>query len=80
MANHTSIRSLFVDLMKDYRRFKDKNAHLHHYQETRLFQDSLEEFDSAEEVVKNLIDEYAAAETSGYIEWGQGGKHDDSMF
>ncbi len=36
-----------------------------------MFSDSLEEFDDAEEVVRSLVDEYKAAETESYIEWGQ---------
>jgi len=32
----------------------------------------LDEFDNAEETVRGLVDEYKAAETSSYIEWGQG--------
>jgi tubulin gamma len=40
------------------------------YKSTKLFADSLEEFDHAEEVVKNLIEEYAAAEKADYIDWG----------
>ena len=36
-----------------------------------MFRDSLDEFNDAEEVVKSLVDEYAAAEHSSYVEWGQ---------
>ena len=36
-----------------------------------MFRDSLEEFDDAEDVVRSLVDEYAAAEHSSYVEWGQ---------
>jgi len=40
------------------------------YKSTKLFADSLEEFDHAEEVVRKLIEEYAAAEKADYIDWG----------
>ena len=30
----------------------------------------MEEFDHSEEIVKNLIDEYAAAENVDYADWG----------
>ena len=30
----------------------------------------MDEFNEAEEVVRGLVDEYAAAERSDYIEWG----------
>ena len=45
---------------------------MQHFRETRLFKDSLDEFDDAEEVVRSLVDEYKAASTESYIEWGQG--------
>ena len=44
---------------------------MQHFKETTLFKDSLQEFDDAEEVVRSLVDEYAAAEHSSYVEWGQ---------
>jgi hypothetical protein len=31
----------------------------------------LDEFNEAEEVVRGLVDEYAAAERQDYIEWGE---------
>ena len=34
-----------------------------------MFADGLEEFDSAREVVTELIDEYRAAERPDYVEW-----------
>ena len=40
------------------------------YKQTKVFSDSLEEFDHAEETVRNLIEEYAASEKSDYIDWG----------
>ena len=41
------------------------------YKSTKIFSDSLEEFDHAEEVVRKLIEEYAAAEKIDYIDWGE---------
>lgn len=40
------------------------------YKKTKIFSDSLEEFDHAEETVRKLIEEYAAAEKESYIDWG----------
>lgn len=40
------------------------------FKKTKIFQDNLDEFNEAEEVVRGLVDEYAAAERSDYIEWG----------
>ena len=31
----------------------------------------MDEFNEAEEVVRGLVDEYAAAERQDYIEWGE---------
>jgi len=41
------------------------------YKKTKIFQDNLDEFNESEEVVRGLVDEYAAAERQDYIEWGQ---------
>jgi tubulin gamma len=78
LANHTSIRGIFNTLRLQFNKLKSRNAHVQHFRETRLFSDSLDEFDNAEEVVHCLIDEYEAAERSDYIEWGQG-KADNSV-
>lgn len=51
---------------------------MQHFRETRLFQDSLDEFDDAEETVRNLVEEYKAAGTESYIEWGQGKDNGDN--
>ena len=37
----------------------------------------LDEFDDAEETVRNLVEEYKAAGTESYIEWGQGNNNAD---
>ena len=47
------------------------------YKQTKIFSDSLEEFDHAEETVRSLIDEYAAAEKPDYINWGAEDDDDD---
>ncbi|CAI2366990.1 unnamed protein product [Moneuplotes crassus] len=76
LANHTGIRSIFQVLYGQYRQFRKRDAFLGTYRETKVFQDNLDEFDSSEEVVKNLIDEYAAAEKMDYINRG---KDDEDM-
>jgi tubulin gamma len=48
-----------------------RGAFLDNFKKTKLFQDSLDEFNEAEEVVRGLVDEYAAAERQDYIEWGE---------
>ena len=52
---------------------------MQHFKETRLFQDSLDEFDDALEVTNSLIDEYRAAGTESHIEWGQNNNAEDGM-
>ena len=50
------------------------------FKKTAIFKDNLDEFNDAEEVVKGLVDEYAASERTDYIEWGEEeGKEDDNM-
>ena len=71
LANHTSVRGIFNTLRIQFNKLKSRQAHVQHFKETALFQDSLQEFDDAEEVVRSLVDEYAAAEHSSYVEWGQ---------
>jgi tubulin gamma len=39
---------------------------LQQYKESKIFEDNLDEFDDSAEVVKNLINEYAASEKSNY--------------
>lgn len=74
LANHTSMAELFERLLAQYDRIKSRNAFLDNYRREAVFQDSLEEFDSAREVVANLIDEYRACERPDYVNFGmQGG-------
>ena len=73
MANHTSIHTLFAKILKQYDKLKQRNAFLNVYQKEggNLFSEgSLEEFDSSREVVQLLVDEYKAAETPDYLNWG----------
>lgn len=80
LANHTSIRDIFETLRKQFRKLKQRDAHVQHFRETRLFQDSLDEFDDAEETVRSLVEEYKKAGTEDYISWGQeSGINDDGM-
>lgn len=79
LANHTSVKDIFETLRKQFKKLKQRDAHVQHFRETRLFQDSLDEFDDAEETVRSLVEEYKAAGTESYIEWGQGQQADDGM-
>lgn len=48
-----------------------RGAFMDQFKKTKIFQDNLDEFNDAEEVVRGLVDEYAAAERQDYIEWGE---------
>ena len=84
LANHTSIRGLFKQYVDQYKMLSKRGAFLENFKKTKIFQDSLDEFNEAEEVVRGLIDEYGAAERQDYIEWGEEEKQegmdgDDNM-
>ena len=55
--------------MYRYDKLRKRNAFLEQYRREPIFADGLEEFDSAREVVTELIDEYRAAERPDYVEW-----------
>lgn len=70
LANHTGIRSIIKVLNDQYRIIRRSGAYLDNFKQNRVFEDNLDEFDSSEEVVKSLIEEYAAAEKTDYVNWG----------
>lgn len=83
LANHTSIGNVFEMLLKQYKKLYSRNAHTQHFKDTLLFKEKeaegIDEFEAAQEVVQGLVDEYDAAKSSHYIEWGQENKGDGSM-
>lgn len=54
-----------------YDRLKKHNAFIDNYKKQPMFADSLEEFDSAREVVQSMVEEYKASERADYATWGQ---------
>lgn len=70
LANHTSIHSLFSQIVKQYDKLRKHNAFLNAYVKESIFSDSLDEFDSSRECVASLIDEYIAAEGPNYVNYG----------
>lgn len=76
LANHTSIRGLFKQFLDQYKMLSKRGAFMDQFKKTKIFMDNLDEFNDAEEVVRGLVDEYAAAERSDYIEWGEEEKED----
>ncbi|RLN93864.1 hypothetical protein BBJ28_00002391 [Nothophytophthora sp. Chile5] len=71
LANHTSIGALFHKLLLQYDRLKKHGAFIENYKKEPMFAENLDEFDSAREVVQNLVDEYKASERADYATWGQ---------
>mmetsp|Transcript_7421 Transcript_7421/g.11615 ORF Transcript_7421/g.11615 Transcript_7421/m.11615 type:complete len:87 (+) Transcript_7421:1116-1376(+) len=76
LANHTSIRGLFKQFLDQYKILSKRQAFMDQFKKTKLFADSLDEFNDAEEVVRGLVEEYQAAESPDYIEWGEESKDD----
>mmetsp|Transcript_16052 Transcript_16052/g.24361 ORF Transcript_16052/g.24361 Transcript_16052/m.24361 type:complete len:209 (-) Transcript_16052:300-926(-) len=70
MANHTAICQLFDRSIKQYDKLRSKNAFLENYRQEPMFEKNLDEFDDAKEVLASLSEEYKAAETEDYINWG----------
>jgi tubulin gamma len=72
IANHTSMAQLFGRTVNQYDKLRKRNAFLEQYRREPMFADGLEEFDSAREVVTDLIEEYRAAERPDYVTYGSG--------
>ena len=73
LANHTSIRSLFERIVRQYDKLRKRDAFMDGYRVGDLFAENFDEFDSSRETVQELIDEYHAAEHDNYIEWAASG-------
>lgn len=58
LANHTSIASLFQKTLDQYDRLMKRHAFLDQYRKQPMFEDSLQEFDDAKEVLKSTIQSY----------------------
>jgi len=75
LANHTSMAELFDRLLGQYDRIRKRNAFLDNYRREPMFEDNLDEFDSARETVQGLVDEYRACERPDYVDFDlQGGR------
>ncbi len=69
LANHTSMAELFDRLLNQYDRIRRRNAFLDNYRREPMFEDNLDEFDSARETVQCLVDEYRACERKDYVDY-----------
>ncbi|KAI3429359.1 hypothetical protein D9Q98_005454 [Chlorella vulgaris] len=84
LANHTSIRHLFNRTLSQFDKLFKRNAFVDNYKEFPMFhrmvgakqEANLEEFEDAREVVAALSEEYAAAESSDYIDRADGSSAD----
>jgi tubulin gamma len=70
LANHTSISTLFERCLGQYEKLRKREAFLDQFKKMAIFKDNLDEFDASREVLQQLIDEYHAATTPDYINWG----------
>lgn len=78
LANHTSIKTLFHRTLSAFRKMYSKRAFLENYRSQPMFADSLEEFDDAENIVMDVLEEYTAAERDDYLDWAA--KKDDEAW
>ncbi|KAJ7208166.1 tubulin gamma [Mycena haematopus] len=70
LANHTSIASLFKQMLDQFDKLRKKNAFLEQYKKERMFENNLEEFDDARATCEELMKEYKACESPDYITYG----------
>ncbi|KZS99179.1 gamma tubulin [Sistotremastrum niveocremeum HHB9708] len=70
LANHTSIASLFKRMLDQYDKLRKAKAFLDQYKKESMFENDLEEFDSARATVDELMKEYKACESPNYITSG----------
>jgi len=61
---------LFERCLRQYEKLRKREAFLDQFKKVAIFKDSLDEFDASREVLQQLVDEYAAATTPDYINWG----------
>jgi len=61
---------LFERCLSQYDKLRKREAFLDQFKKVAIFQESLDEFDASREVLQQLVDEYAAATTPEYINWG----------
>jgi tubulin gamma len=78
LANHTSVRHLFARTLSQFDKLLKRSAFVDSYKEFPMFHRAapggtgvemcLDEFNDAREVVQGVADEYAACESSDYID------------
>ena len=78
LANHTGIATLFKRIVFQYDHMRKRNAFIENYKKEEPFRDGLGEFDTAREVVMDLIGEYQDAEREDYLSGGKEGATDEA--
>ncbi|KAF4523606.1 hypothetical protein B566_EDAN014580 [Ephemera danica] len=71
LANHTNISSLFERALAQFDKLRKREAFLEQFRKEPMFLDNLDELDNSREVVQELVDEYHAAATPDYLNWGK---------
>lgn len=61
---------LFEICLRQYDKLKKREAFLDQFKKMAVFKENLDEFDSSREVLQSLVDEYHAATTPAYTNWG----------
>jgi len=61
---------LFERCLHQYEKLRKREAFLDQFKKVAIFKHNLDEFDASREVLQQLVDEYAAATTPDYINWG----------
>ncbi|CAF3500027.1 unnamed protein product [Rotaria sordida] len=70
LANHTGISSLFDRICDHYDKLIKREAFVENFRRLPMFKDNLDEFYDSREVVQQLMDEYRAATTKDYVNFG----------
>lgn len=63
---------LFDRCLQQYDKLKKRDAFIEVFRKEPIFKDSLSEFDESRGVVDDLVQEYQAAATPGYVHWTPG--------
>ena len=61
---------MFERTLHQYDKLRKREAFIDQFRKEQIFKDNLDEFDNSREVLQQLVDEYHAATTPDYINWG----------
>jgi len=73
LANHTSISALFKRAARQFDKLRKREAFLEQFRKEAMFSENLDEMDASREIVQQLTEEYEAAATPEYLNWGEKG-------